>query len=101
MEQFKSSSLAALPNCSGCVGMQMLGLAYLMVSKHVAWPPLKMTNLAFFMASCLSSVESHVCSSQLPILVDVFFPGVPKLMMHLVFSFSSTCLLYTSPSPRD
>src|SRR5665647_3221758 len=37
----------------------MLGLAYLMVSKHVACPPLKMTNLAFLIASCLSCGESH------------------------------------------
>ena len=30
--------------------MQMLGLPYLMVSKQVACPPLKITNLAFLIA---------------------------------------------------
>src|SRR3972149_7690112 len=47
IEQRKFCSFAAFPICSGCVGMQMLGFAYFMVSKHVMCPPLKITNIEF------------------------------------------------------
>lgn len=88
MEQFSFWSLAAFPICSGWVGMQMLGLAYFTVSKHVRCPPLKMTSLAFLRASSRSLVVSHECMWQLPFLVLMVLPGVPRLTMLFVSSFS-------------
>ena len=90
MEQFSFWSLAAFPICSGWVGMQMLGFAYFMVSKHVRCPPLKMTSSAFLRASSRSFVESHECMWQLPFLMLTFLLGIPRLIMLFVSSFSST-----------